>query len=268
MSDTPRPFKKMAGRVEVLYFPKRRRQRSGTVEAQIETRTMTIPDLETVVEPVSDPRARTKTPVLLEATDPGVALQFDGGKKKRTRSGASRKVTPTQGSGRRRTTAELSLDSDVPAPKVEEVLAEKSPLSVLRRLTRRQLTELSVEGHGYFESGDYDTSRKLFEHLVALEPTEAFPYTMLGTIFLALGQQDRALALFEAALGVDRKDLAARVYRGEVRLHRGRYKLAIDDLQRALDLGEAADPFVDRARRLLKIARQAYTAEQSGKKRR
>lgn len=267
MSDTPRPFKKLAGRVEVLYFPKRRRPRHGTIEVQVDTKTMTIPDFAVVDPP--DARARVTTPAIVEATDPGVALGGEADKKKkRTRSASSRKVTPAASAGRRRTTAELAVETSAPAPKIAQLLAQKSPLSALRQLSRRQLTEVAVEGHGYFERGDFDTARKMFEHIVALEPPDAFPYTMLGTIFLALGQQDRALALFEAALGVDRKDLAARVYRGEVRLHRGRYKLAIDDLQRALDLGDASDPFVERARRLLKIARQACTPEQPGKKRR
>lgn len=269
MPDTPRPFKRLAGRVEVLYFPKRKARRQPTVEVQSETRTLTIPDFAMAeaakASQASDVRARITTPVILDAVDVPAAEAATASRKKRTRSGSSRKVTPAQGRDRRRTaTGEIVLQTEAPAPTVAEVLAQRSPLSALRQLSKRQLTEVAVEGHGYFERGELDTSRKLFEHLVALEPADAFPYTMLGTVFLALGQQDRALALFEAALGVDRKDLAARVYRGEVRLHRGRHKLAIDDLQRALDIGDADDPFVDRAKRLLKIARQAYTSEQSG----
>lgn len=256
MSDTPRPFKKMAGGVEVLYFPKRRKSRGGTMEIQI-TKTLTIPDF-AVIEQPTPPNGRSRTPLMVEATEAP-----DAGKRRRTKSGSTRKPSGTH---KRRTTGEITIETQAPAPSVAELLAEKNPAATLRKLSRWQVTEVAVEGHGYFERGDLDTARRIFEHLVALEPSDAFPYTMLGTIFLALGQQDRALALFEAALGVDRKDLAARVYRGEVRLHRGRYKLAIDDLQRALDIGEANDPFVDRARRLLKIARQAYTAEQAGKK--
>lgn len=259
MSDTPRPFKKMAGRVEVLYFPKRRKPRGGTAELQVETKTLTIPDFAVVQAPTDPSVARTRTPLVMEALE-----ERDSGKqRRRTRSGSARKVS---GSHRRRTTGEITLETEAPAPRVTDILSQRSPLSVLRSLSKRQQAEVSVEGHGFFERGDLETARRIFEHLVALEPAEAFPYTMLGTIFLALGQQDRALALFEAALGVDRKDLAARVYRGEVRLHRGRYKLAMDDLQRALDLGDAHDPFVDRAKRLLKIARQALAAEQAGKK--
>ena len=80
---------------------------------------------------------------------------------------------------------------------------------------------------------------------------------MLGTIYLALNAQDRALALFQAALKIDPDDLAALVYRGEIRLTRGKMKSAIEDLQRAATLSGPTDPFVERAKRLIRMARSA-----------
>lgn len=252
MGDTPRPFKKMAGSVEVHYFPKRAARRRGTSELQVETRTLTIPEF--ALEE-AEARSRAITPET-GTEQPDLAKQRKKGKSGRRNTGSQR----------RRVTQEITLETEAPAPKVHDILRAKSPLELLRGLSRRQLTEVSVEGHTLFENGDLENARRIFEHVVALEPDDSFSYTMLGTIFLALGEQDRALALFEAALGVDKTDLAARVYRGEIRLHRGRYKLAIDDLQRALDGGDPQDPFVDRAKRLMKIARQALSAQQPGKR--
>ena len=76
---------------------------------------------------------------------------------------------------------------------------------------------------------------------------------MLGTVFLAMGAQDRAMALFEAALAIDPEDLAARVYRAEIRINQGRLGPAREELDRVLRQGPPDDPFVERAQRLRKI---------------
>ncbi len=121
--------------------------------------------------------------------------------------------------------------------------------------TPQDTAELALFGHQLFEAGRLDEARVIFEGLVSTGATDAFSHTMLGTIYLARGEQDRALALFEAALQIDPKDLSALVYRGEVRLNRGKLKSAVHDFQQAVALGAADDPFVDRARRLIRMAR-------------
>ena len=77
------------------------------------------------------------------------------------------------------------------------------------------------------------------------------------------------------AIGVDRKrasvasretlaaageDLAALVYRGEIRLSRRKVARAEEDLGRAVKLGPPGDPFVARAKKLLTLARANRTA--------
>src|SRR4051812_29173144 len=105
MADTPRPFKKMAGRVEVHYFPKRPARRKGTAELQVETRSLTIPEF---LQAEGEPE-RTKTPLVVEVVD-DVAGDSAGRKKK----GGKRR---NSGSQRRRTTGEITLETDAPAPK-------------------------------------------------------------------------------------------------------------------------------------------------------
>ena len=114
--------------------------------------------------------------------------------------------------------------------------------------------EIALHGHQLFEMGRLEEARRVFEDLVGMEPRDSFPHTMLGTIYLALGDQDRALALFEAALQIDPGELSALVYRGEIRLNQGKTRPAMLDLNRAVALGLGDDPFVDRARRLIRMA--------------
>lgn len=119
----------------------------------------------------------------------------------------------------------------------------------------------ALKGMRLFERGDYPAARDILESVVAETPEEPFPYTMLGTVYLALGASDRALALFEAALEMDPNDLAARVYRGELRVFSGKAKAAIVDLEKAVSLGAASDPFVQRAKRLLETAKNVTETE-------
>lgn len=120
----------------------------------------------------------------------------------------------------------------------------------------RGMEQLAALGHSLFSQGRVEESRAIFEGLVAARPHDSFAHTMLGTIYLALNVTDRALALFEAALQLDSNDIAALVYRGELRFKGRRYKRSIEDFKLAIALGEDDDPFVERARRLLKLARR------------
>lgn len=118
------------------------------------------------------------------------------------------------------------------------------------------LSHLAILGHELFTQGRVQEARAIFEGLVVSSETDGFARTMLGTICLALNDFDRALILFEAALLLDPTDVAALVYRGEIKLERKKVRHAIADFEKAIELGESDDPFADRARRLLKLARK------------
>jgi Flp pilus assembly protein TadD len=239
----------MPERVKVIYFPKRARgPRRPSLEA-----------------PSSDPSAsRTlefrpefadEAPIT-EAVEPAepsavASTASTAAAKKRRSPGKAR-----EGKGRRRPTT-VEIDTD-PAlryhmQKVEEMLDSGSPAERLRGMSRRQLAEIAMFGHQLFEAGRLQEARVVFEGLVGLDVEDAFPHTMLGTVYLAMGAQDRAMALFEAALAIDPADLAARVYRAEIRINQGRLGPAKEDLARVLREGPPDDPFVDRAHRLEKI---------------
>jgi cytochrome c-type biogenesis protein CcmH/NrfG len=112
-------------------------------------------------------------------------------------------------------------------------------------------------GHALFESGRVNEARVVFEGLLATGHRDAFCFTMLGTVSLALKDFDRALELFDQALAIDPQDLAALVYRAELRLKQKKAPNALKDLELAVKLGPPDDPFTDRAKRLLALARKA-----------
>lgn|GEM_PF-2030469 len=239
-------------RVEVHYFEKGRRRRTPVPPARAESSRRMAGELPAAsVEPVPASSARTLPELQLPRVDP---LPPGPGKAGR---GRGRKGS---GNFRRRTTEEFNVEASGPAPTVPELLGAANPLALLKALTPGQLAEMAVAGHGLFEAGALESARRVFELLVAMGPRESFPFTMLGTVYLAMELPDRALALFESALELDKGDIAASVYRGELRLRRGKVRHALGDLERAVAGGDAADPFVQRGKRLLQEARRALRA--------
>ncbi|MFT3838005.1 MAG: tetratricopeptide repeat protein [Myxococcaceae bacterium] len=153
-----------------------------------------------------------------------------------------------------RPTPQVSLDKAREGERTEEVVLPEAILQqmVKKKKTNEQALDMAMMGHQLFEAGRIDEARVIFEGLVATHAKDAFPYTMLGTIYLAQGELDRASKLFSAALVLDPADSAAAVYKAEIRLHRGNSRSAVATLVRVAK-GDKADPFVRRARKLLKL---------------
>ena len=144
--------------------------------------------------------------------------------------------------------------------KTKEVALEENTLKAVAvgRKTPQEVADLSLFGHQLFEMGKVAEAKVIFEGLVKTGAKDAFAHTMLGTIYLALKDQTNALLLFQAALDIDPDDVSALDYRGEILLNRGKVKGAVEDLSRALKLGTSDDPFVERASRLLRMAKALF----------
>ena len=188
--------------------------------------------------------------------------------------GASRITRP----GRRRSTEKVPTVDHHSAPTEREMPRVQTPAPVpngcaretleYHRLKLQQLAardrkrgtgspaDLALFGYTLYARGRLREAQVVFESIVSKEPDEAFAYTMLGAIFLARDDDARALALFDAALSMDARDIAALVGRGELRLRRGQPQAALSDLERAICADPSGrDPFGERARGLLVLAR-------------
>ncbi len=135
-------------------------------------------------------------------------------------------------------------------PRVIERDADRAPEA-------RAHDDMAALGHELFSTGRVAEARVIFEGLASTAAADPFIFTMLGTIHLSANELDKALERFERALQLEPDDVAALVYRAEILLQKKRLRPAIEDLERALTLGKPGEPFVERARRLLKLARKA-----------
>jgi hypothetical protein len=113
------------------------------------------------------------------------------------------------------------------------------------------LNERLATARQLFAQGQLTQARSMLEKLVSLGVGGAPVRTLLGTLYMAQGANERALACFEEALEEDPSDLSARLYRGEVRLGWGDLLLAQEDMDYVLESGTAGSPLVQQARRLL-----------------
>jgi hypothetical protein len=226
----------MAGRVPVHYFEKKKKAVSPS-----ERPTEEIP------RPLGlsrrDPSLGEMEPPIATqpATDPPDPVK---GRKRKKKKGASGEVEPV-------TDPSVKL----PMEKLDAWLHDGASGEVLKQMSRKQIAELCLFGHHLFEAGRLQEAKVVFEAVVGLGVEDAFPHTMLGTIYLAQGESRAALPLFESAIKLDPRDVAAWVYRGEIRIHSGQMKAGLADLKKATGLASATDPFVTRARKLIDRAK-------------
>jgi len=216
----------MTARVPVHYFEKKAKA---------------VPASERPTEEIKRPVGLSRNPSLGEMEPPIAATQpttDPPGKRKRKKKGAE--VDPV-------TDPAVKL----PLEKLDAWLQDGARGEALKKMTRKQIAELCLFGHHLFENGRMAEAKVVFEGIVELGVEDAFPHTMLGTIYLAQGETRAALPLFESAIKLDPKDVAAWVYRGEIRLHAGQTKQGLSDLKKAAGMASAQDPFVARAKKLI-----------------
>lgn len=213
--------------VTIYYFPKRSPRPTAP------TRRNTFPDVESV-------------PVGAIPQAPGVTQP------RPVRRSAQSEVAATYEQMVRDRAKTISIENPLPEGMLRDVAGGK------RKKTVEEVVDLVIFGHQLFERGKIEEARVIFEGLVDTDKKNAFAHTMLGTIYLALKDGSRALALFQAALAIDPHDVPALVYRGELRLKKGKTKSALEDLERAVGLGEPGDAFVERAKHLIRLARRGH----------
>ncbi len=256
---------KTPARVQIFYFEKKKPGRLATdPSAAVTTTDLPVPDSEALTSPANEV--------------PLADLQREAAAKRRNARSRRGAAPRDHEHHHRRTTEKIPALGDGPhAPTEREAPRLPTPAAVpggcarealeyhrqkLQRLAARaggptkEIADMALFGHTLYARGRLREAQVVFESIVSREPDEAAAYTMLGAIYLALDDDARALALFDAALGLEGGDLAALVGRGEIRLRRGQPQAAVQDLERAIGADPSGrDPFSERARALLVLAK-------------
>lgn len=216
--------------VDVVFFPKRA---TAPAAAEITTEEIHTERLDTAVEE--------------RVTDPGAPDLHERPTEREMRAVQVALMTPQEPPAAIGGLADPASTLAYHRVRLRELVATTPPDRPLS-----DLADLSLFGHSLLEQGRVEEARVVFEGIVAREPPEAFPYAMLGAVYLAQGDDARAIALFEAALHVDPRDPASRVHRAELRLRRGDRTGAHKDLSAVVAADpDAREPMTARARELL-----------------
>jgi tetratricopeptide (TPR) repeat protein len=135
--------------------------------------------------------------------------------------------------------------------RVAKFVKGEMTLQELHGITGPEMMEMAVTGFTMYEQGQYKQAKVIFEGLSSLDPSEGYYRTALGAVHLAEGNLDAAVKVLDEAVGLDSKDLAAYVNRGEAFLRKGEIIKAAQDFKQAITLDpQGKDPLTRRARAL------------------
>ena len=118
-----------------------------------------------------------------------------------------------------------------------------------------EMLQMALIGFRLYEQGKYSEAKTIFSGLISLEPTESYYHTALGAVFLAEEDLEMARGYFDVAIGLNPKEVAPYVNRGEVNLRDGKILEAAEDVATAVQLvPKFEDPLTQRARVLAAAA--------------
>lgn len=122
----------------------------------------------------------------------------------------------------------------------------------------RQMGEI---GAMYYQQGNLEKARTIFEGLVEVDPDSVDAHSALGALYTRIQRDDDALIHLNRALELDGEQIAPRVNRAEVYLRRQQIELAVADLKRAVELDpDEKDPGANRARAMVLGIHEAMEA--------
>lgn len=125
-------------------------------------------------------------------------------------------------------------------------------------IPKKQLYLIAQRGYQLFSSGRLEEARQIYAGLVAADPYDSVFHCHLAAVLWRLGDSERALEEYEAALRFNIANIDALAGRGELLLQRGEITRGIEDLRRAIELDpEKLRPATTRAGALLMSLCQA-----------
>jgi len=132
--------------------------------------------------------------------------------------------------------------------------AVQAQVSLRTRLgvTPREFREMGRIGAMYYNRGDLEKARTIFDGLVAMDPTSSDAHAALGALLTRTLQNDLALVHLNRAIELNNKEIGSYVNRAEINLRQQRGEAAIADLKRAIALDpQEKHPAANRARAMV-----------------
>ena len=127
-------------------------------------------------------------------------------------------------------------------------------------MSREEFLEMGRIGGVYYQQGNYEKARTIFEGLVELDPDSSDAHSALGGVLTQTRENDdEALIHLNKAVELDPSQIAPYVNRAEICIRKILLEEAVADLKKAIDLDpDEKDPGANRARAMVLGLNEAF----------
>jgi len=148
--------------------------------------------------------------------------------------------------------------------RIEAFVKGHITLGELEGISKESQYQMAKVGFNFMREGKHDQAQKVFEGLQALDPFDAYFHMVLGSIAQEGGDAEKAEKLYTRSLEINPFSPIALAQRGEVRLSKGLYTEALNDLVKAVQEDpEGSEPATRRARVLIQMMREQLEASKA-----
>lgn len=129
-------------------------------------------------------------------------------------------------------------------------------------ISDEQFREMGRVGAMYYQQGNLDKARTVFEGLIEIDPQSVDAHSALGALYTRTQRDADALRHLNRALELDDRQIAAHVNRAEIYLRRQQVEGAVADLKKAIELDpHEQDAGANRARAMVLGIHEALEAK-------
>jgi len=119
-------------------------------------------------------------------------------------------------------------------------------------ISPQEFVEMGRVGAMYYQQGNFEKARQIFEGLVELDPESAAAHSALGGLLTLQQDDEKAVRHLNRSIEIDPSQIAPYVNLGEINIRRQKIEDAVANLKKAIELDpEEQDAGANRARAMV-----------------
>lgn len=146
---------------------------------------------------------------------------------------------------------------------LESMLNEHQTIREQLAVSPQEFIEMGRIGAMYYQQGNLDKARTIFEGLVELDPDSSDAHSALGALLTLQQEDEEAIGHLKLAVALNPHQIAPYVNLGEIFIREQRLEEAVENLKKAIELDpDESDPGANRARAMVLGIYQAIKADE------
>jgi tetratricopeptide (TPR) repeat protein len=120
------------------------------------------------------------------------------------------------------------------------------------KISPQEFSEMGRIGAMYYQQGNFEKARTIFEGLVELDPESATAHSAIGGLLTLQQDDENAVAHLNRAIEINPSQIAPYVNLGEIYIRQQRIEEAVANLKKAIELDpDEQDAGANRARAMV-----------------